>query len=177
MRLVLLHIFIFLHLCSDAQDKFQLSEGDIHSLGVAISDSTVLEETSLLQFSKFDSVVEKALSFQGVNYRYGGLSAKGLDCSGLVCLAYNHVNIALPRSSSALASIGTPVEADYLQKGDLIFFKAYQSNSIGHVALVSKIAEGLVYIVHATSSQGVIEEVLQENAYFMKRWLFNRRLD
>lgn len=131
---------------------------------------------SAIQLTKQDSIVDKALEYNGVRYAYGGMGRNGMDCSGLICLAFKNVNIEVPHGSSSLAQMGESIEADNLAKGDLIFFQGRSSNSIGHVAIVSKIVDGLIYIVHATSSRGVMEEILQYNDYFMKRWLFNKRL-
>ena len=138
-----------------------------------------LAENSKFQISntgKLDSIVNKAQQFRGVKYKYGGTNYNGMDCSGLICTAFQSVNINLPRSSSAIAQKGEFIEADYLQVGDLMFFKGYSSNSIGHVAMVSKIIDGDVFIVHATTSRGVIEEKLANNDYFMKRWIYNKRI-
>lgn len=123
-----------------------------------------------------NQVVLKAKEFFGVPYRYGGTSHNGMDCSGLVSTSYEKIGIILPRTSYAIAQEGEYVEADSLQTGDLIFFKGRSSSSIGHVAIVSKIVEGAIFIVHATTSRGVIEEKLENNSYFMKRWLYNKRI-
>ena len=130
----------------------------------------------MVYIGKFDSVINRALQFEGVNYRYGGMSENGVDCSGLVCIAYDHINIPLAHSSSIMDAMGMEVEADDLQIGDLIFFKGRTNNTVSHVAIVSKIVDGFIHIAHSTIRRGVIEEILQNNSYFMKRWLFNRRI-
>jgi cell wall-associated NlpC family hydrolase len=127
--------------------------------------------------SKIDEIINTALGYKGVKYSMGGMGYSGMDCSGLVCTAFKNVDINLPHSSGSIADLGKYVEADYLQKGDLIFFQGRTSSSVGHVAIVSKIVDGLIYIVHATTSKGVIEEILQNNTYFMSRWLFNKRIE
>lgn len=166
MRLVLLQLFFLAGGLIFAQDSLVVQS--------SIDSNTLVLDSTI---SRIDSVVSVALEFKGVPYRYGGNNMYGVDCSGLVCLAYESVNIDLPRSSSQLALQGQAIIADSLKQGDLIFFKGRSNNHVGHVALVSKIIDGALYIIHATSSGGVIEENLYENAYFMKRWLFNRRID
>jgi cell wall-associated NlpC family hydrolase len=76
----------------------------------------------------FVAVAER---FLGVPYLWGGKTALGLDCSGLVQLALMACGIASPRDSDMQErGLGTVVgdHAD-LKRGDLIFWK-------GHVAIV-----------------------------------------
>jgi cell wall-associated NlpC family hydrolase len=76
----------------------------------------------------FVAVAER---FLGVPYLWGGKTALGLDCSGLVQVALTACGIACPRDSDMQeAALGVPVadRAD-LKRGDLIFWK-------GHVAIV-----------------------------------------
>jgi cell wall-associated NlpC family hydrolase len=129
-----------------------------------------------IALSMADSIVKTAFQYEGVSYRYGGMSFAGMDCSGFICKVFSEFNIIVPHSSYALSKLGDYIGADFLEKGDLIFFKGSSANSVGHVAMVSKIVDGLIYIIHASTSRGVIEEVLQHSDYFMNRWLFNRRL-
>ena len=79
----------------------------------------------------FVAVAER---FVGVPYLWGGKTALGLDCSGLVQIALAACGIACPRDSDMQeAALGAPVAtvADFsdLQRGDLVFWK-------GHVAIV-----------------------------------------
>ena len=77
----------------------------------------------------FVAVAER---FRGAPYLWGGKTALGLDCSGLVQVALTACGIACPRDSDMQeAALGTAVAADLsaLRRGDLIFWK-------GHVAIV-----------------------------------------
>jgi cell wall-associated NlpC family hydrolase len=79
----------------------------------------------------FVAVAER---FAGVPYLWGGKTALGLDCSGLVQTALKACGIACPRDSDMQErALGTPVTAaaglSDLQRGDLVFWK-------GHVAMV-----------------------------------------
>jgi cell wall-associated NlpC family hydrolase/soluble lytic murein transglycosylase-like protein len=71
-----------------------------------------------------ERAVELAASYTGVPYLWGGTDpAKGLDCSGLVQLAYRRLGVELPRTSAQQARVGTEVAslAD-ARPGDLVFF-------------------------------------------------------
>jgi cell wall-associated NlpC family hydrolase len=77
----------------------------------------------------FVAVAER---FLGVPYLWGGKTALGLDCSGLVQVALTAAGRVCPRDSDMQeAALGAPVAADpaRLQRGDLVFWK-------GHVAIV-----------------------------------------
>jgi cell wall-associated NlpC family hydrolase len=54
---------------------------------------------------------------------FGGTDpAIGLDCSGLVQLAFRKVGVALPRTAQLQYNATTRVSRDELQPGDLVFF-------------------------------------------------------
>jgi len=80
-----------------------------------------------------EQLVDEALSYLGIRYRFGGTSpATGFDCSGLVLNVFrNAVGLDLPRSASEMASLGDKIGKQDLKPGDLVFF----NNPISHVGL------------------------------------------
>lgn len=168
MKLIIVFSFMLIALNINAQDSLYIIDGDT----VMVTNESLTSSYS----SKIDTVLFTAKKFNGVKYKYAGADYNGMDCSGFVCTAFQSAQIDLPRSSSAISKKGEYIEADHLQTGDLIFFKGRSSTSVGHVAIVSKIKDGAIYIMHSTSSRGVIEEKLEDNSYFLKRWLFNKRI-
>jgi cell wall-associated NlpC family hydrolase len=79
----------------------------------------------------FVAVAER---FLGVPYLWGGKTALGLDCSGLVQIALSACGVVCPRDSDMQErALGAPVavteDGADLQRGDLVFWK-------GHVAIV-----------------------------------------
>lgn len=88
-----------------------------------------------------NSVVEAAKLYMGVQYRWGGKTPQGIDCSGLVGSAYLLNGVKIYRNASIRE--GFPVhEIDRakINKGDLLFFK-------GHVAMY--LGDGMY--IHSTS--------------------------
>jgi len=75
--------------------------------------------------------VAMAERFVGVPYLWGGKTAAGIDCSGLVQTALHAGGIASPRDTDMMESaLGAAIALDsVLRRGDLIFWK-------GHVGLM-----------------------------------------
>lgn len=78
------------------------------------------------------AIVGDAQRFVGVRYLWGGTSAYGWDCSGLVHMVFRAHGITIPRDADAQATGGTPVARDALRPGDLVF---YGVTHVHHVAL------------------------------------------
>lgn len=79
--------------------------------------------------------VTAALSFTGTPYIYGGTTpGKGLDCSGLIQVAFRSAGVSLPRTAAQQATIGQPVPLSQIKPGDALFYR-YGPGEITHVAL------------------------------------------
>jgi len=107
-------------------------------------------------------------SWRGVKYREGGLSKKGVDCSGFVYLTYQQqFNRKLPRTTELLSSTGKSVNRESLRAGDLVFFKT--GWKLRHVGIYL----GNTEFVHASSSRGVrissLNSPYWHDAYWMAR--------
>ncbi len=88
-------------------------------------------------------IVSTAMQFQGFPYLWGGLSPKGLDCSGLVKLTYFMNGIVLLRDARQQIETGVPVDYNNIVKnmtaGDLVFFGKKDAEgrptSVSHVGI------------------------------------------
>ena len=69
-----------------------------------------------------EAIIAQAEKLLGVPYLWGGMSAKGVDCSGLVRISHIMNGILLPRNASQQVKCGERVELDNLARGDLVFF-------------------------------------------------------
>ena len=84
------------------------------------------------------SLLDAARQMRGTDYLWGGLSAgKGLDCSGLVHLAYRVNGLQIPRDAHEQWMKAAKIKrAANLLPGDLVFSaKADNPTHITHVAL------------------------------------------
>ncbi len=95
------------------------------------------------------SAMQRALGKVGSPYRYGAAGPNAFDCSGLVNWAYKGSGKSLPRSSSALSRIGSPVSKSALQPGDLVFFY----KPVSHVGIYV----GNGKIVHASNRKSPVK--------------------
>lgn len=77
------------------------------------------------------AIVSAVRPFLGVRYLWGGLSAWGFDCSGLVWDVFRAHGVVVPRDADAQARGGTPVSPLRLRPGDLVFY----GTPVVHVAI------------------------------------------
>ena len=108
-----------------------------------------------------EDVLEVAERLLDVPYVWGGLSAYGLDCSGLVHLAYRRHGFAVPRDAADQADATKQIAPEEASPGDLYFF-ARPGQTIHHVGLVA----GDKRLVHASQQAGrvVLEPLEGERA-------------
>lgn len=80
--------------------------------------------------------INMAQSLKGIPYVWGGTSAKGVDCSGLVSTVMKLHGLLILRDASQQATVGLPVDISSgyknLKKGDLMFF-GKSEDKIRHV--------------------------------------------
>ena len=114
-------------------------------------------------------IIEEALNFLGVRYKFGGESKSGLDCSALTRLVYRVIGINLPNNSSSQFENGVPIKKEEALPGDLVFFK--RGGRIGHVGIYL----GNDLFVHASFTlKRVVISSLSER-YFKERFAGFRR--
>ncbi len=73
-----------------------------------------------------DKRLREAISYyMGADYKYGGTTKDGLDCSGFVMKTYERAGVKVPRTSELQFQSGKSVPQDELKYGDLLFFNKY----------------------------------------------------
>ena len=118
-------------------------------------------------------MLDTALSYLGVPYRFGGASPRtGFDCSGLV----NHVfrqafGLSLPRTAREIARNGAAVARGELLPGDLVFFntRGFLNSHVGIYLGDSK-------FVHAPNARGRVRIDDLDDTYSRTRFNGARRI-
>lgn len=104
----------------------------------AASSSTLNSATPVAGFpapppdSVANIAIRTAEEYLGVPYVWGGASKSGVDCSGLIMLAYDAAGIDFPHYSGAMYEMTERVPLWDIQPGDLLF---YGADGDQHVAM------------------------------------------
>jgi cell wall-associated NlpC family hydrolase len=106
--------------------------------------------------------IAEAKTYLGTRYQWGGMSRTGVDCSGLMVLAFRAAGVTLPRVSGDQYRAGRDLSRGQIRPGDLVFFRSGPNRTIGHSGLVVEVLpSGEIKFIQAISS-GVVISSLNE---------------
>ncbi|MBT8321203.1 MAG: C40 family peptidase [Eudoraea sp.] len=171
-QLVLVFSVFLLVGCGAVKKRTTYSKSRQVTVTASATKPAVSEDTTEIEIPKpsvdahtlkAEQVINTALSYSGVSYKYGGTTTKGMDCSGLLYVSFSEHQIDLPRTSHLMADLGRKIKVDEVEKGDLLFFKtSSRGKRINHVGLVVSVSDQEIKFIHATTSRGVIVSSLRE---------------
>jgi cell wall-associated NlpC family hydrolase len=117
-----------------AEGFYRVRAPDGRELHVQAGDVRRRDATAPPPRGTGEEVVATALGLLGAPYQWGGLTALGVDCSGLVATVYRFHGVELYRDADLQMDDPAmlPVERHQLAPGDLVFFG---ERSITHVGL------------------------------------------
>ena len=116
--------------------------------------------------------LEKLISQEmGKPYQWGGTGPDSYDCSGLVYSLYGKLGISLPRVAKSQAKVGTYVQKEDLEFGDLVFF-ARDGKNINHVGIYVGNGE----FVHSPQTGDVVKNTTLMSGYYAKCYYTARRV-
>ncbi|HET8736767.1 MAG TPA: C40 family peptidase [Pricia sp.] len=164
--LVFLSVFLF----TNCGSKKKTTYGETRKVSVSArkeplprNEPKTAERHISKRRTKADDIIDTALQFSGVRYKYGGTTKKGMDCSGLLYVAFGENGVKLPRVSYHMAEEGKRIRLQEVAKGDLLFFRTSKgAKRINHVGMVVAVENNEIKFIHASSSRGVIVSSLRE---------------
>ncbi len=119
-----------------------LMEKNFSQAGAWLSELPQAEIANEENFRK--AVMETAKTYLGVQYRWGGKTTAGIDCSGLVAVSYMLNGILIYRDAKIMDGFPLKeIRKEDMKPGDLLFFP-------GHVAMY--LGDGLY--IHSTGKIG-----------------------
>ncbi|MEO0734323.1 MAG: C40 family peptidase [Bacteroidota bacterium] len=111
-------------------------------------------------------IVTHAQELVGTRYKFGGNTPReGFDCSGLTRYLYQNAGLNLNRVSHDQATEGRKIQQGDARPGDLVFFKR-PGGKVFHVSVIVQAGQGELWVIHATSSRGVIRENVLASSYW-----------
>ncbi len=162
-----------LEILDTVNDWYQvLCDGQVgyirNDLVIVFSDSNDGSNSAIGQ-----SIVDHALTYLGLPYRYGGSSpSTGFDCSGFVYYLYRSAGFSVNRTASTQWYHGIEVSKDELQPGDLVFFSNNYSSSIEHVGIY--VGDGM--FIHSPSTGDVVKLSSLNSSYYLRNYYGARRI-
>ena len=107
--------------------------------------------------------------WKSVKHRMGGLSKRGVDCSGFVQLTLkNQFDVKIPRTTGLQVRLGKTIPKHKLKTGDLVFFRT--SPRVKHVGIYLNDNT----FIHTSSSKGVMKSSLSRGYWAKKYWTAKR---
>ena len=138
----------------EAPVRVQLPTGD----SAEVISGTVSSHADMIERARREAPADWAWrEFAGTPYLWGGVTGAGIDCSGLTQNTFLARGVTLPRDAEQQAAQGEVVEPGRRAAGDLLFFRARDSERIGHVAML---ADDDVLVHSTIDTGGVVRETL-----------------
>jgi len=144
---------------------------------IEVADVSLLTYCSISEVinDEDDSIVpgllQYAMTFRGVPYRYGANGPRAFDCSGFTKYVYGKFGYSLSRTAGGQFKNGSKVKKNSEMPGDLVFFAGRKGGSkIGHVGIVVEPTETGFYFIHASCSKGITVSHSTES-YYKTRYL------
>ncbi|MFN3613084.1 MAG: C40 family peptidase [Rubrimonas sp.] len=116
--------------------------------------------------------VDVATRFLGAPYIWGGRTAAGIDCSGLIQIARQAAGAACPRDSDMQAAEpGRPVTRGRERRGDLIFWRGHVGVMLSPTRLLHATGRRMAVVIeHLPAVEALIEAAGHGPVIARRRW-------
>ncbi len=157
--------------------------GYISKTYISLSNSAVItsQNTETKSISSFMSYLN---TFLGMPYLWGGTTPAifnaagkyecgGFDCSGLIQYAYKSIGVNLPRITMDQVNVGTTININNLQQGDLVFFRT-------NTAAPNQVSHAGIYVGNNKFMQspktGSVVKITELTGYFRDHFVTGKRV-
>lgn len=116
----------------DGWQKVQLADGRMGYVPAGILGEYHAQPLSEDEDTLRKALVDAAMLYQGTHYRWGGKSPAGIDCSGLVSMAYMLCGVLIYRDADIRDDFPLrEIKLEDIKPGDAIFFPGHVAMYIG----------------------------------------------
>jgi cell wall-associated NlpC family hydrolase len=120
----------------------------------------------------FRDLISFSKNFLRTNYRYGGTSPSGFDCSGFTRYIFGKFGFSIPHKAAEQEKLGSPVLKTDLLPGDLVFFTGRNDSVVNHVGIYI----GQNRFIHAASGPGTVCINSLNEKYYQTHYKSARRI-
>ena len=100
-------------------------------------DNYWIKKKDVAPINKTENIFSKIKIFNGVKYKWGGISFKGIDCSALIQIFYKYNNEFCPRDTKDQIKFFKKVRNNkFFKKNDLIFWTGHVAVCINSKSLI-----------------------------------------
>ena len=157
----------------DLEEAGSIEAGELAAFGESREDAEAISPIPLSRWKdpgERDLFVKMVKSYEGVPYKLGGNSMRGIDCSAFTRKVYGIYSIDLPRTAREQLQQGKRVGRDSLDTGDLVFFQT-RRNRI-HVGIFLGGSE--FFHLSSRNRAGKVDSI--DSTYFSTRFISGVRL-
>ncbi|MRR35897.1 peptidoglycan endopeptidase [bacterium] len=157
----------------DLEEAGSIEAGELAALAEDRESAAAISPIPLSRWKdsgERDLFVKVVKSYEGVPYKLGGNSMRGIDCSAFTRRVYGIYSIDLPRTAREQLQKGKRVGRDSLDTGDLVFFQT-RRNRI-HVGIFLGGSE----FFHLSSRNRAGKVDSMDSTYFSTRFISGVRL-
>jgi len=157
----------------DLEEAGSIEAGELDALGEDRGSVAAIVPIPLSRWKdsgERELFVKMVKSYEGVPYKLGGNSMRGIDCSAFTKKVYGVFNIDLPRTAREQLQQGKRVGRDNLDTGDLVFFQT-RRNRI-HVGIFLGGSE--FFHLSSRNRAGKVDKI--DSSYFSTRFICGVRV-